>query len=100
MGLDGMACARLTRAIAAQVCRISRVFGFMVVASGVVVLLSGSQRGILGPSGCPPPGVRRLMPPRLGGQWPNAGPHAQLCAPSPERLHAPPPRPLHGPLGP
>src|SRR3954471_10598863 len=45
-------------------------------------------------------GEWRLIPPRLGGRWPNAGPHAQPFAPSPERLHALPFRPLHGPLGP
>src|SRR4051794_29209720 len=48
----------------------------------------------------PSPGEWRLIPPRLGGQWPNAGPHAQPFAPSPERLHALPSRPLHAPLGP
>ena len=44
-------------------------------------------------------GEWRLIPPHLGGQWPNAGPHAQPFAPSPERLHALPSRQLHGPLG-
>src|SRR5689334_9154607 len=44
--------------------------------------------------------VSRLTPPRLGGQWPNAAPHAQPFAPAPERLHALPARPLHGPLEP
>src|SRR4051794_29377044 len=50
---------------------------------------------------CAPRGkVSRLIPRRLGGQWPNAGPHAQPFAPSPERLLALPSRPLHEPLGP
>src|SRR5690242_18215110 len=44
--------------------------------------------------------VSRLTPRRLGGQWPNAGLHAQPFAPAPERLHALPARPLHGPLEP
>src|SRR3954462_8660511 len=48
----------------------------------------------------PSSGEWRLIPPRLGGQWPNAEPHAQPFAPSPERLHALPPRPLSEPLGP
>src|SRR4051794_41446528 len=50
---------------------------------------------------CAPRGkVSRLIPRRLGGQWPNAEPHAEPCAPAPERLLALPSRPLHEPLGP